>query len=95
MFEPHFTPELIAPCGMNCGICKSYLAFSRGIPEKKVRYLIVQAVFPETKSVTLSGDTENFGEKKLNPVLNVIACPAEILIGWIGVLQKTLRYERG
>jgi hypothetical protein len=30
-----FTPELIAPCGMNCGICKSYLAYSRGVPEKK------------------------------------------------------------
>jgi hypothetical protein len=29
------TPELIAPCGMNCGICKAYLAFSRGVPYKK------------------------------------------------------------
>jgi hypothetical protein len=30
-----FTPELIAPCGMNCGLCKSYLAYSRGVPAKK------------------------------------------------------------
>jgi hypothetical protein len=30
-----FTPELIAPCGMNCGICKSYLAYSRGVPTQK------------------------------------------------------------
>src|SRR5665647_3582462 len=30
-----FTSELIAPCGMNCGICKSYLAYSRGVPYKK------------------------------------------------------------
>ncbi len=30
-----FTPELIAPCGMNCGICKAYLAYSRGVPYKK------------------------------------------------------------
>ena len=67
--------------------------------KKKVRYLIVQAVFPETKIVTLSGDAENFGEKKSNLVLNVIACPAKILIGWIGVTEdftvrawlKTLR----
>ena len=35
MPERHFTPDLITPCGMNCGICKSYLAYSRGIPEKK------------------------------------------------------------
>ena len=30
-----FTSELIAPCGMNCGICKAYLAYSRGVPYKK------------------------------------------------------------
>ena len=30
-----FTSDLIAPCGMNCGICKSYLAYSRGVPYKK------------------------------------------------------------
>jgi hypothetical protein len=30
-----FTPELVAPCGMNCGICKSYLAYSRGVPKEK------------------------------------------------------------
>jgi hypothetical protein len=30
-----FTPELIAPCGMNCGICSAYLAFSHNLPKKK------------------------------------------------------------
>jgi hypothetical protein len=29
------TADLIAPCGMNCGICKTYLAYSRGVPYKK------------------------------------------------------------
>ena len=29
------TSDLIAPCGMNCGICKAYLAFSRGLPAKR------------------------------------------------------------
>jgi hypothetical protein len=33
MSTDKLTPELIAPCGMNCGICKSYLAFSRGVPK--------------------------------------------------------------
>jgi hypothetical protein len=27
--------ELIAPCGMNCGICSAYLAYSHHIPKKK------------------------------------------------------------
>lgn len=26
-----FTPELIAPCGMNCGICKAYLAYTHDV----------------------------------------------------------------
>mgnify|MGYP005859483435 CR=1 len=28
-------PELIASCGANCNVCKSYLDYSRGIPAKK------------------------------------------------------------
>jgi hypothetical protein len=35
MQNSKFTTDLIAPCGMNCGICKSYLAYSRGVPTKK------------------------------------------------------------
>ena len=37
MQKEKFTPELIAPCGMNCGICKGYLAYSRGIPKERGR----------------------------------------------------------
>lgn len=28
-------PNLIAPCGMNCGICKAYLAYTHNIPKQK------------------------------------------------------------
>lgn len=27
--------DLIAPCGMNCGTCSGYLAYSKGIPKKR------------------------------------------------------------
>jgi predicted RNA-binding Zn-ribbon protein involved in translation (DUF1610 family) len=33
--QPSQKPELVAPCGMDCNICKWYLAFSRGIPKQK------------------------------------------------------------
>ena len=34
--EPkQFRTDLVAPCGMNCNVCKSYLAQSRGVPTKK------------------------------------------------------------
>lgn len=33
--EPKFIADLIGPCGMNCGLCKAYLAYSRGVPAQK------------------------------------------------------------
>jgi hypothetical protein len=32
MITDRITPELIAPCGMNCALCRAYLAFSNGVP---------------------------------------------------------------
>ncbi len=28
-------PELVAPCGMNCGVCSAYLAYSHDIPKAR------------------------------------------------------------
>jgi hypothetical protein len=30
-----FDPTLLAPCGMNCGICKAYLACIHNVPRQK------------------------------------------------------------
>lgn len=27
--------NLVAPCGMNCGVCRAYLAYSRRIPKER------------------------------------------------------------
>jgi hypothetical protein len=35
MDKSGFSHELVAPCGMNCGICSGYLAYSRNIPKKR------------------------------------------------------------
>jgi hypothetical protein len=35
MSKPQFTADLIAPCGMNCGLCRAYLAYKHGIPRQK------------------------------------------------------------
>jgi hypothetical protein len=32
MINNKFNPELVAPCGMNCAICKAYIACKDGIP---------------------------------------------------------------
>jgi hypothetical protein len=50
MQKGKFSPELIAPCGMNCGICKNYLAYSRGIPEKKGKVSHCPGCLPRNKN---------------------------------------------
>lgn len=50
MQEGKFAPELVAPCGMNCGICKRYLTHSRGIPEKKGKIIHCLGCLPRKKN---------------------------------------------
>jgi hypothetical protein len=46
----HFKPELIAPCGMNCGVCKRYLAFSHGVPAERGTVIHCQGCRPASKN---------------------------------------------
>ena len=50
MQKGRFISELIAPCGMNCGICKSYLAYSRGIPKERGRTIHCPGCLPRNKN---------------------------------------------
>jgi hypothetical protein len=50
MQREKFTPELIAPCGMNCGVCKAYLAYSRGIPKKRGEVTHCSGCLPRNKT---------------------------------------------
>jgi len=50
MQKEKFTPELIAPCGMNCGICKWYLAYSRGIPKERGKVTHCLGCLPRNKN---------------------------------------------
>ena len=35
MASQKFSADLLAPCGMNCAVCKAYLAYTRGVPTKR------------------------------------------------------------
>jgi hypothetical protein len=50
MQQGKFTSKLIAPCGMNCGICKAYLAYSRGIPKEKEKVIHCSGCLPRNKN---------------------------------------------
>ncbi len=50
MASAHFKPELIAPCGMNCGVCKAYLAFSRNVPKERGKVTHCAGCLPRVKN---------------------------------------------
>jgi len=54
-----FTPDLIAPCGMNCGVCKSYLAYSRGVPQKKGSVTHCSGCLPRKKNCFIKRGCKN------------------------------------
>jgi hypothetical protein len=50
MAKEHFRPELISPCGINCGVCKSYLAFTRGVPKERGKVSHCEGCRPRGKN---------------------------------------------
>ena len=50
MSDRLFTPELIAPCGMNCALCRAYIAYSRGIPRKRGKVTYCAGCLPRAKN---------------------------------------------
>ncbi len=48
-----FTPDLIAPCGMNCGICRAYLAYTHGVPKKRGKVTHCAGCLPRAKNCYL------------------------------------------
>ena len=55
--------ELIAPCGMNCGICSGYLAFKNDIKSRGVRMPYCQGCRPRNKQCA-------FLKKRCEPLLS-------------------------
>jgi len=50
MSEAKFNPELIAPCGMNCALCKAYNAYTHGVPTKKGKVTHCAGCLPRAKN---------------------------------------------
>ena len=50
MSQKPFTAELIAPCGMNCGICRGYIAFTHGIPRVRGKVTYCAGCVPRAKN---------------------------------------------
>ena len=45
-----FTPELIAPCGMNCALCKAYIAYTHAVPRERGKVTHCAGCLPRAKN---------------------------------------------
>jgi len=50
MVTNKFTAELIAPCGMNCALCKGYIAYTHGIPRVRGKVTYCAGCVPRAKN---------------------------------------------
>jgi hypothetical protein len=65
MIDNPFTADLIAPCGMNCGICKTYLAYSRNVPYEKGKVAHCQGCIIRNKNCAfIKRDCEKIRKKE-------------------------------
>jgi hypothetical protein len=60
-----FTPELLAPCGMNCGVCKWYLAYSRGIPKQRGKVTHCSGCIPRNKNCFIKRGCKKLSQNKI------------------------------
>lgn len=60
-----FTPELLAPCGMNCGVCKAYLAYSRGVPKKRGSVTHCLGCLPRNKNCFIKRGCKKLSENSI------------------------------
>ncbi len=60
-----FTPDLVAPCGMNCGVCRAYLAYSRGVPRKRGSVTHCSGCLPRKKNCFIKRGCAQLSKNKV------------------------------
>lgn len=79
MQKEKFTPELIAPCGMNCGICKGYLAYSRGIPRERGKVSHCSGCLPRNKNCFIKRGCKKLAKNEIKFCFECEDVPCENL----------------
>ena len=79
MQEGKFLPDLIGPCGMNCGICKSYLAYSKGIPKEKGKVSHCPGCLPRNKNCFIKRGCKKLVKNEINFCFKCEDIPCENL----------------
>ena len=65
MQSSKFSSDLVAPCGMNCGVCRAYLAYSRGVPKKRGTVTHCSGCIPRGKNCFIKRGCPKLSRKEV------------------------------
>ena len=74
-----FTAELIAPCGMNCGICKGYIAYTHGTPRVRGKITYCAGCVPRAKNCYIKRNCKKLSKHEIQSCSECDSIPCEKL----------------
>ena len=65
MANNKFTAELIAPCGMNCALCKGFIAYTHGIPRQRGKVTYCAGCHPRAKNCYIKRNCKKLSKHEI------------------------------
>jgi hypothetical protein len=79
MNQVKFNPELIAPCGMNCAICRAYLAYTHGVPRVRGKVSYCAGCLPRGKNCYIKRGCRKLTKHEIQSCSQCDSIPCEKL----------------
>lgn len=79
MSNGKFTSDLVSPCGMNCGLCRAYIAYTHGIPRVRGKVNYCAGCFPRAKNCYIKRGCKKLSKHHLQSCSECDTMPCEKL----------------
>ena len=79
MTNNEFTPELLAPCGMNCAICRAYIAYAHHLPRVRGKITYCAGCLPRAKNCYIKRGCKKLSKHQLQSCSECDTMPCEKL----------------
>lgn len=79
MSNVKFTSELVAPCGMNCALCKAYLAYTHAVPRVRGKVTYCAGCLPRAKNCYLIRGCKKLSKHQIRSCTECDTIPCEKL----------------
>jgi hypothetical protein len=79
MGQARFTSELISPCGMNCGICRAYLACKYEVPRQRGKVSWCEGCLPRDKNCYIKRSCKRLSKHEIQSCSECETMPCDKL----------------